>query len=201
MSDGLWPGRASIRVAVLDSETTGLDPEVDELVGLAVVFVEVSCPDGALLRVEDRYSGLREPAHISIAAQACTGLDLPTLRGQVLDEAGLRTKFSNCDLAVAHNAELERSFLLPLFPRLAFKPWACALTGIAWVGREGLQDASIVNLLAAYGLGPSDGTPAQETEGLVRVLARVLPRSARTGFAALMSQAATPLSVHADQRA
>lgn len=95
------------RLAILDIETTGLDPETDQIIELAVVFV-----DGGKVVRELEWL-VRPTRPVPALISALTGLTDEALAGAAsFDEQapGLRGVFED-RVVVAHNAAFERSFL------------------------------------------------------------------------------------------
>ncbi|TSA10003.1 MAG: hypothetical protein D4R79_12460 [Comamonadaceae bacterium] len=184
---------SNVRLAVVDVETTGLDPVEHELIGLSVVCVEVDRVTGALLKIVNSYSGHREPTRpIPPDLREIIGVCAADLTGQRLDIARIDQVLDGCELVLAHNAAFDRAFLAPHVPALDQFKWACSLRDIEWFVTEQQTKASIDHLLSVYKLTVSSGTPADDCRALIEILGRPLPVSGHTGFAALLASARSP---------
>jgi DNA polymerase-3 subunit epsilon len=184
---------SKVKLAVVDVETTGLDPVQDELIALSVVCVEVDRVSGELLKIIDSYTGQREPTRpMSPAIEQIVGISATDLVGQLLDVGRISAMLEGCELVVAHNAAFDRSFIEPHVPVFGQLAWGCSLKDIDWFGTEQQPKASIDHLLFLYGLEASIGTPQADCNALVRVLGLPLPVSGCTGFAALLASARSP---------
>lgn len=181
------------KLAIVDIETTGLDPVQDELITLSLVCVEVDRVTGELIKVLDTYTGQREPTlPMSLAIEQLVGISAKDLAGKVLDVWRITALLTGCELVVAHNAAFDRSFIEPHVPVFGQLAWACALRDIDWFGTEKQLRASIDHLIFLYGIEPSNGTPQDDCRALVRALGMPLPVSGCTGFAALLASTRSP---------
>jgi DNA polymerase III epsilon subunit-like protein len=62
------------KLAIVDVETTGLDPVQNELIALSLICVEVDRDTGELMKVLDSYTGQREPTlPMSLAIEQLVG--------------------------------------------------------------------------------------------------------------------------------
>ena len=96
---------SSRRVAVIDTETTGLSAD-DQPISLGIILVEVD-DKGALLRELGRYYGTQEATvPIRPAAQRVHGMSAASLVGQRFDLVRVSELLSQAQIAVAHNASL-----------------------------------------------------------------------------------------------
>lgn len=183
----------TVKLAVVDVETTGFDPLQDELLALSVVCVEVDRVSGELVKIIDNYTGQREPTRpMSPAVEQLLGISAADLAGHVLDVVRISAMLEGCELVVAHNAAFDRSFIeshVPSFRQLA---WGCSLRDIDWFGAEKQPKASIEHLAILYGIESSNGTPQADCNALVRAMSMPLPVSGITGFAALLASAHLP---------
>ena len=148
-----WISRpdGTVHIAVVDSETTSLDPGTAEVIGLGVLCARVDRARGQMLSMVGSAFGWQEPKSYPPAAEAATGLSASRLTGCQLDRPKIEALLSQADLVVAHHAAFERLFLEPLFPQLAEFRWACALYDIDWHPGQKMSHPSFNGLLNAYG--------------------------------------------------
>jgi DNA polymerase-3 subunit epsilon len=180
---------ATVNVSIVDTETTGLDPGSDEVIGLAILCLRLDRSSGLVLGVVGDTCQWQQPGRMSQAAEATTRLRRIDLEGRHFDRQAVDALLAVTDLVVAHNAAVDRPFLEPLFPALQDLPWACSLTDIDWRA-HGLPRPSIDRLLQGYGLAPSDGTPRSDCQALARILAMPLPGTDETGIHKLIAATA-----------
>lgn len=186
-------GVSNVKLAVVDVETTGLDPVEHELIGLSVVCVEIDSVTGELLKIVNSYEGHREPTRpISPDLQEVAGVSGADLVGMQLDIAQIHKVLEGCELVLAHNAAFDRPFLAPHVPMFEQLTWVCSLRDIDWFGTEQQSKASIDHLLSFYNLKGSNGTPADDCLALIQILGKPLPVSGLTGFAALLASVRSP---------
>jgi DNA polymerase-3 subunit epsilon len=190
--DGDWVTRpdGTVHVAVVDSETTGLDPQAGEVIGLGILCVRVDRHRGRMLGVVGSAFEWQEPRVYTEAAQAFTQIPPRSLAGRRIDLSKVDALLAQTDLVVAHNASFERPFLESLLPELATLRWACSLADIDWQVGQNVPYPSIDMLLKAYSMGPTDKTPEGDCHALVRILTQPLPRSFETGFHRLIAESA-----------
>ena len=178
------------RLAILDVETTGIDPEEHELISLSLIRVEVDSIFGDLLKVVDCYTGQREPTKpFPPNLEEIIGVTEAAFSGKQLDIAMIHGMLEGCELVIVHNASFDRSFLVPHVSIPDHCTWACSLKDIDWFDTEQQTNASIDHLLSFYQLTASSNSTADDCRALIEILARPLPVSGRTGFAALMESA------------
>jgi DNA polymerase-3 subunit epsilon len=142
------PGEVPEQLLIIDTETTGLDPQQHLLCEIGAVLFSVA--DRAVLL---QLSFLLPV--VTNEAEAINGIS-PQLSQQLLPTAQamalLHALVNQADALVAHNAGFDRGWLDPLFcsAGLPIKPWICTCEGISW---EDLKpNPSLQTLALAHGV-------------------------------------------------
>lgn len=82
----------------VDVETTGLDPDRDEIIELAVVEFHYAI-DGRIVGIGEIFEGLREPSvRIPLAITALTGITDEMVVGKSIDLSAMRALVADADL-------------------------------------------------------------------------------------------------------
>ena len=183
------PAGAHDRLGLLvDVETTGLDPEKDEVIELAMLPFRYSLR-GAVIEVLDPFDQLRQPSiPIPPGVTALTGITDEMVAGQQLNPEDVSEFAAPADLVVAHNAAFDRRFLERLCPVFCTMPWACSMTEIDW-SAEGIEGTKLAYLAAVYGFFFDRHRAVNDCLAAVELLSRSLPRSGITGLASLLTRA------------
>ncbi|WP_339346481.1 3'-5' exonuclease [uncultured Sphingomonas sp.] len=145
------PGDGPIRtVAVIDTETTGTDPDRDEIIDIAVVIIAVDA-DGQIVRIERSGQALRDPGMpIPAAITRLTGITDADVRNKVIDLDALEALIVSADVRIAHNAVFDVAFVERLLPSLAGAAWACSARDFDWL-EHGFDGAKLGHLLMQIG--------------------------------------------------
>jgi DNA polymerase-3 subunit epsilon len=192
---------APIRLGLyVDTETTGLDPTVDEVIEVAAIPFTYSV-DGRVLVVGEPFSSFSQPSRpISAEVARITGITNEMVEGRVLDIKGLETALSSASLIIAHNAAFDRPFLERLTPIAATKPWACSLSEVDWRD-EGFTGSQLGYIAAEFRLFFEAHRAVVDCLVGIEILSRPLPKSGETALARLLASARTPtariFAVHA----
>jgi len=165
-----------LRAAVIDVETTGLSPQLDEVVEFAIVLFSFDPVTGRVIGELEAYSGLRDPGRpIPPGASAKHGIRDEDVRGQRLDEERIRSILRRAHYLIAHNAAFDRGFVERLFPESRQMLWLCSMDGIAW-RQKGFLSKGLQSLLAAHKIAPGDAHRAlDDARATVRLLATEKP--------------------------
>lgn len=137
------------RLLILDTETTGLDPERDHCIEVGAVLFHVSS------RAVLSQLSLLLPCQ-SNAAEAINGIDAAVSRLEQPWQAGLlyfQELVASADVIVAHNAAFDRAWFgrgpLPAID----KPWLCSMDDLRWPSERRLKATpSVRDLALAYGI-------------------------------------------------
>lgn len=119
--------------AVVDTETTGLNPEKDEVIEIAIILFAFDRETYEIKGIVDEYVGQREPNRsIPRAATEKHGLTKRMLKGKDFDYRRLHAICAKAEFLVAYNAEFDEQFCKGYVPR---KPWYCCMKNIVWSKR------------------------------------------------------------------
>ena len=176
---------------VLDTETTGLDQELDQVIELGMLKFHFAS-DGQIGPIVDRFQAFQEPeSPLSEEIAQLTGLTAGDLCGQAIDPNAIADFVREAALVIAHNAAFDRPFSERLSASFANLPWACSATDINWKS-EGVSSYRLENLLGYFGYFHDAHRAISDCEALLFMLSQPLPVSEGTGFAALLRAARRP---------
>lgn len=173
---------------MLDLETTGLDPQRDEIIeiGMAPFHYDAG---GRIVSIGEPFSRLRQPSKpIPPEITQLTGLTDEIVAGHVIDPADVASFVEPAALVVAHNAGFDRRFAEAFFPSLALKPWACSYTQIDWRA-AGFESGKLAYLAAGYGFFHDGHRAAHDCLATLELLSAPLPKFDGSGFQQLLASA------------
>ena len=136
------PVRGIRRTLVLvDVETTGLDPENDAIIELALMQVVVESEGDNLVHKVISWTKpeewLQDPGReIPEKIAFLTGITDDAVAGQRIDDDRVLEVLSNADLIIAHNARFDRAFIEQRYLELGPRAWACSMSEIDWLTLE-----------------------------------------------------------------
>ena len=161
------------RAVFLDVETTGLDPNVDEIIELAMVpfWYEDS---GHIAGVEIGETALREPQKpIPADVTRLTGITPDMVAGKTIDFAAA-AQFAGHSLIVAHNAGFDRRFVERFCPQLANNRWGCSFSEIPWTA-HGFESAKLSLIGQAHGFYYDGHRAVNDCYAGIEILSRGVP--------------------------
>jgi DNA polymerase-3 subunit epsilon len=184
-------GTPTRRGIFIDVETTGLDSARDEIIELAMLQFDYSA-DGQICGTGASYDAFHDPGRpIPALVTALTGITDAMVAGKSINVGAVSSFVGDADLVVAHNAEFDRRFCERLCDVFAKKPWACSYREICW-SDEGFDSARLGHLAIGHGLFFDAHRALDDCHAGLEILARPLPRSGKTAFAALLESARGP---------
>lgn len=135
---------------VVDLETTGIDPDRDEIIEIGII--EFGVEEGRKPAITNMYSALSQPSQsLSEEIKKLTGLDDEILKGQQIDWELVRSYFDRSALYIAHNSSFDRSFLERVWPDAPLPgQWACSMRHVDWEA-HGFRTRSLNYLAADHG--------------------------------------------------
>lgn len=143
----------SLRIAYVDTETTGLSARTDCIIELAVVLAEVDRDTGALGPIVDHYEGLQDPGRrIPWGAMAVHGITDAMVKGHRIDARRAHGLLAAADLCLAHNSGFDKGFVAQVVPESAGMLWGCTCRGIPWKALfPGVPSSSLQDLCRHFG--------------------------------------------------
>lgn len=144
------------KAAIIDLETTGLDPKNDEIIEIGTLVVSFSNEDGfTALQFEDNQ--LQQPNQpISEEITRITGITNEEVAGKSIDWQLIADALNDVDLIICHNASFDRNFMELQSPKhfsdlIKSKAFGCSSRGIQWssLGYEGAK-LEYLNLKMGY---------------------------------------------------
>ena len=178
------------RVAIVDTETTGVNPMTDEIIDIAVVIVEADSL-GQIVRIDRVGQALRDPGlPIPATITRLTGITDDDVRGRTIDLDRLERLLAGADVRVAHSAAFDIAFIENLMPGLAGASWACSMNDFDWLS-AGFDGRKLGHLLMQSGRFNDAHRAMADVISLLHLLAHRLD-DGRTVLGQLLENAATP---------
>lgn len=141
---------------VVDVETTGLGPDSDEIIELALKLFSFHEETGEIIEVIEEDSYLREP--LSKSAQSnyqrayrIHGIHYDLVRGKTFFDEKIMEYFNQSDAIFAHNASFDRSFLYRMYPEVNELKWYCTMKNVQWKN-HGFPNSKLLTLLQAHNI-------------------------------------------------
>ena len=132
-----WPKEAAAdrplrRIAIIDTETTGLDWTRHKVIEVAAAAVLVD-ETGRIVAIPSLGTGLNDPGHpLPPEIVALTGLTDPMVADREIDREELGAFLKSCEAVLAFNSAFDRPFVEALLPDLPAMPWGCVMAEVPW---------------------------------------------------------------------
>jgi DNA polymerase-3 subunit epsilon len=174
---------------ILDTETTGLDPQVHDVIELGMVLFEYAPATGRVYRVVDTFDELRDPGrHIPAEITAMTHITDDMVRGRAIDVAAVEAFVARATLVIAHNAAFDRPFVEKQWDVFATKPWGCSMTQVHWRD-EGIATQKQELIALFQGFFYDAHRAENDCRALLHILASPLPLSGQPALKPLLDHA------------
>lgn len=169
---------------ILDTETTGLDHRVDEIIELGMVLFRYD--DNGIGNVVDVFSALRKPAKpISADITRITGITPEIVLDQSIDPDDVARFIEPADCIIAHNAKFDRPFCERFAPGFDAKPWGCSVAEVDWADL-GFEGSKLTYLVGQCGLFHTGHRAIDDCHALLEVL-DYASKSGERGFRKLIA--------------
>ncbi|MBD58511.1 MAG: hypothetical protein CL808_00075 [Citromicrobium sp.] len=184
-------GPPFMKVAVLDTETTGFDPQYDELIEIAVAMIVID-DRGRVIAVESLRIGLQQPCRpIEPHISRITGITDEMVEGKRFAAQQIAEHLAEADACLAFHVNFDRRHLEQLVPEVGAMPWICAMEDVDWRGL-GFDSRAQGYLLTQAGMfNPTAHRAADDVASLVNLLAHEC-RDGRTVMAHALEGAKAP---------
>lgn len=161
----------TLRIAIVDVETEGLDPEQHAIIEMALMMIDVDRLDECeVLRQALPQSWLQDPKRpLDEKIEKITGLNNTMLHGRAIDDRAVLDGLGGAHLIIAHNARFDRAFIERRWPQLAGKAWACSCNEIDWL-ELGFDGRGLGHLLMQQGFFNSAHRAADDIWSLFNLL-------------------------------
>lgn len=132
-----WPkqpadDRPLRRIAIVDTETTGLDLPRHSVIEVAAAAVLVD-DEGRIAAIPSLGSGLNDPGHpLPPEIVELTGLTDAMVANREINRDELGAFLASCEAVLAFNAGFDRPFVEALLPDLPAIRWGCVMADIPW---------------------------------------------------------------------
>lgn len=170
-------GRVLKKGVVVDTETTGINPDKDAIIELGMVLFEFDPETGRAYRVLESFDQLEAPGFpIPPESTAVHGITDEMVAGKRIDDTSVEQFLDGVSLVIAHNSQFDRVFLekrLPIFEAL---PWGCSFAQVDWSG-EGIGSAKLDYIAYQYGFFFEAHRAAEDCFALLEILQQQLPKS------------------------
>ncbi len=172
----------------LDTETTGLDPNADRIIELAMVPFAFSS-DGRIFTLGDELDQLEDPDRpIPPEIVELTGITDEMVAGKTIDDDAVVAMLADAAIVVAHNAGFDRPFCEARWPAFEAKAWGCSQRQVPWA-QAGFESSKLEYLAYRSGFFYEGHRAAIDCLAGIHLLAQDLPGTDGTALKALLDTA------------
>lgn len=165
------------KAVVIDTETTGVNPEVDAIIELGMVFFEYDPLTGQIFNVIESFDELEYPGFpIPPSSIEVHGITDDMVVGKRIDDSKVISLLKDVSLVIAHNSKFDRVFLEKRFPIFEKLPWGCTFAQVDW-GAEGIGSAKLDYIAYHYGFFYDAHRAEVDCFALLEILQKQLPKS------------------------
>jgi DNA polymerase-3 subunit epsilon len=174
---GQSDGRVLSKGVVVDTETTGINPDADAIIELGMVLFEFDPETGSAYRVVASFDQLEDPGvPIPPDSIAVHGITDEMVAGKQINDAEVEQFLEGVSIVIAHNSKFDRVFLEKRLPVFESLPWGCSLAQVDW-SAEGIGSAKLDYIAYQYGFFYEAHRAEEDCYALLEILQQPLPKS------------------------
>lgn len=183
------PGGNETRIGIyLDTETTGMNPQEDKIIEIAMVPFEYDA-DGNIYRILPEYNAFQDPGFpIPEIITEITGITDEMVAGKSIDLKKVSELLSDSVLVIAHNARFDRPFVENLLDDFKNISWACSIADVDW-SAEGFEGVKLEYLAYKYGFFYEGHRATIDCLAGIEILSRSLPKTGEPVLKRLLTNA------------
>jgi DNA polymerase-3 subunit epsilon len=175
---------------ILDTETTGIDAQKDDVIELGMVLFEYAPATSRIYRIVDTFDQLQDPGRpLPAEIIALTHITDDMLRGQHIDATAVETFVARAKLVIAHNAAFDRPFVERQWKVFETKPWADSMSQVHWYD-EGVATQKQELIALCLGFFYNAHRAENDCFALLHILSNTLPTSGQPALKPLLDHAA-----------
>ena len=130
----LVSGGKTIKIAFIDTETTGLNHKADEIIELALKIITFERQSGKIVSVDHSYTSFNQPKkNINENITIITGINDKMVKNQFIDWKKVDSLLINANLIISHNASFDKPFMDNYSIISSKTQWACSIKDIDWL--------------------------------------------------------------------
>lgn len=170
-------GRVLSRGVVVDTETTGINPDKEAIIELGMVLFEFDPETGNAYSVIASFDQLEDPGFpIPPDSTAVHGITDEMVAGRQISDAEVAQFLEGVSVVIAHNSKFDRVFLEKRLPVFESLPWGCSLAQVDW-SAEGIGSAKLDYIAYQYGFFYEAHRAEEDCYALLEILQQPLPQS------------------------
>ena len=186
------PATTLMKGVVLDTETTGLSSQDDQVIELGMIAFEFDPVLGTVHSVREVFDELEDPGRpIPPETTQVHHITDAMVQGKRINDAAVEKIIADASVIIAHNASFDRPFVEKRWPVFKDKQWVCSIKDIDWKS-EGVGSAKLEYLLQTQGVFYEAHRAETDCWALLELLNAVLPQSQQPALLKLLESLNQP---------